>query len=288
MTDTLTALILLGPEGPTAAQRWVAGARLAAARDAAELAALTPGVGGVVLAAPERDYADATRDWPVTRDFDVPGTPFHFGARLSDLLQRYPAKAYLYLGAGSLPLLPAETLAQAVDAVRGTSAPLAITNNLHSSDWMAFNCPAAIVACAQRLPNDNALGWVLRTEAGVDVRSLPPSAGTRLDIDTPADLLLLERHPRLRPALRGYLAAQPGPGAAWAAAGRRLFAAGGQVALMGRVSSARLGACRSQHAGLGARLLRRTRHDRQRALGGRPGKIAGGGAPRPIGTNGLF
>jgi hypothetical protein len=238
VTETLTTIIMLGPEGPSPAQRWVAGGRLAAARDAAGLAASIPGVGRVVLAAPEKDYAGALRDWKVTCDFDAPEVPFHFGARLAELFERYPARAYLYLGAGSVPLLPAEVLAQAVDDVRQAAQPLAITNNLHSSDWIALNCPSAVQARPERLVNDNALGWVLRTEAGVAVRSLPPSAGTRLDIDTPADLLLLGLHPQLRPELRRFLTEQPGESAAWLAAGRRLFAKAGQVALIGRVSSA--------------------------------------------------
>lgn len=229
---------MLGAEGPSQAERWVGGGRLAAARDAAELAASLPGVARVVLAAPTNEVAGQFRDGNVTCDFDATETAFHFGRRLTELLERYPADAYLYLGAGSVPLLPANVLAQAVDDVRRASQPLAVTNNLHSSDWMALNCPAAVQARPERLVNDNALGWVLRTEANVEVRSLPASAATRLDIDTPADLLLLALHPGLGAHLRRFLNDQPGDSSRWLAAGRRLFAPGGQVALIGRVSSA--------------------------------------------------
>jgi hypothetical protein len=113
-----------------------------------------------------------------------------------------------------------------------------VTNNLYSSDWTAFNCAERVCERPERLPTDNALGWVLKTEARADVRSLPASAGTRLDIDTPADLLLLALHPRTGPALRAYLADQPHDSQRWLQAGRRLFAPGGQVALIGRVASA--------------------------------------------------
>jgi hypothetical protein len=229
---------MLGPQGRSDVERWVAAGRLAAAHDAVEMAAYVPGVDRIVLATSEREMADQFRDWNVECDFDVPGTTFHFGQRLSELLDRYPAAAYLYLGAGSTPLLPVEILAQATDDVRQASQPLAITNNLHSSDWMALNCPAAVQARPERLVSDNALGWVLRTEAQVQVRSLPPSAGTRLDIDTPSDLLLLGLHPRPGPALRQFFRSQPRDNSRWLAAGRRLFASGGQVALIGRVSSA--------------------------------------------------
>ena len=228
---------MLGPAGASRAERWVAGGRRAAARDAAELAAALPGVTRIVLATPEPEQPEAFRDWNVTCDFDAPTEAFHFGRRLSELLERYPDRAYLYLGAGSVPLLPPAVLAQAAAEVVQDPQPLAITNNLHSSDWLAFNCPAAIQARAERLANDNALGWVLRTEAEMAVRSQPPSAGTRLDIDTPADLLLLGLHPGLGPRLRQFLSQQPGDSTRWAAAGRRLFAPAGQAALIGRVSS---------------------------------------------------
>jgi hypothetical protein len=135
-------------------------------------------------------------------------------------------------------LIDPEILAQAMDDVTRAAQPLAITNNLYSSDWMALNCPSAVQARPQRLETDNALGWVLKTEANVEVHGRPPSAGTRLDIDTPADLLLLALHPHLRPNLENYLRSQPRDHTRWLEAGRRLFADGGQVALIGRVSSA--------------------------------------------------
>jgi hypothetical protein len=243
VTVSLTVILMLGPAGPSRAERWVAEGRLAAAQDAAALASTLPGVSRVVLAAPRPADPSTFRDWNVLCDYDAPESVFHFGRRLAQLVERYPDRAYLYLGAGSVPLLPASTLAQAAAEVLQADAPLAgqalaITNNLHSSDWLAFNCPAAIQAHAERLAKDNALGWVLRTEAGVTVRSLPASAGTRLDIDTPADLLLLALHPGLGPALSRFLQHPAGDSTRWAAAGRRLFAPGGQAALIGRVSSA--------------------------------------------------
>ena len=232
----LNVFIMLGHEGPGAAERWVAGGRLAAARDAVDLVAQLPGLEHIILATSETELPHQAADLAVEWDLDPPGRPFHFGARLADLLARWPADVYLYLGAGSLPLLPLETLAQAVAAV-AASGPAAVTNNLHSCDWMVLNCPSAIAAHTDRLGSDNALGWVLRTEAGVAVTSLPPSAATRLDIDTPADLLLLALHPRPGRALAHYLRAQPRDSQRWLAAGRRLFAPAGQVALIGRVSS---------------------------------------------------
>ncbi len=239
MTNAVVVFILLGPEGASPAERWVAGARHAAALDAAHLAlAAQPVPGGpVVLATSEADLAAAHPHWPVTWDVDAPGQPFQFGARLAGLMARYPSRVHVYLGAGSVPLLPAAALAEAIATVAAAAEPRAVVNNLHSTDWMVCNCAAAVLARPQRLPSDNALGWVLKTEAGVQVTALPPSAGTRLDIDTPADVLLLALHGGAGPALAAYLQAHPPDTSRWRRAGQRLFTPGGQVTLIGRVAS---------------------------------------------------
>jgi hypothetical protein len=232
---------MLGPEGATAAERWVAGGRYAAALDAVALAAGQPDLKRIVVATSESEFARSRPELPVVWEIDPPGHPFHFGWRLRALLERHPSEIHIYLGAGSVPLLSAQALAEVVEEVATADTPFAVTNNLYSSDWMVWNCAEAVRARPDRLPSDNALGWVLKTEAGVTVRGLPASAATRLDIDTPADLLLLRLHPGTGAALRAYLAAQaPGAGR-WLAAGRRLATAGGQVALIGRVASAAWG-----------------------------------------------
>jgi len=234
---TITVFILLGSEGPGEIEQWVFAGRLAALRDAVTLTAARPEVSRIVLATSERDLADAHPDWPVIWDFDAPAEPFHFGRRLAALTATYPAPVFAYLGAGSLPLLPPETLTSALADVSDSKTPLAITNNLYSSDWLIGNCPEAIRARPHRLERDNALGWVLKTEAGVEVRSLAPSAATRVDIDTPADLLLLSLHPRVQPALAGYLQSRPRDNSRWLTAAQKLFTPASQIALIGRVAS---------------------------------------------------
>jgi CTP:molybdopterin cytidylyltransferase MocA len=229
---------MLGSEGASPAERWVAGGRRAALLDVVALAASQPGVGRIVVATAEADFARAHAALPVTWDLDPPGQPFHFGRRLAALLERYPGEVHAYLGAGSVPLLPPAVLAEALAEVGAAGDPYAVTNNLYSSDWMVWNCAAAVCARPDRLPNDNALGWVLQSEAGLRVRSLPANAATRLDIDTPADLLLLGLHPAAGEAVAAYLAEGTLGAGNWLAAGRRLAAPAGQVALIGRVGAA--------------------------------------------------
>lgn len=237
---TLTVFLFAGPTGDSALEQWVAGARLAAARDlVAQLAAL-PAVSRIVLATADPDLPRRCADWPVTWDTDPPTTPFHFGQRLAGLMAEYPADAYAYFGAGCAPLLGDDTLAEAVAAVTRATEPLAITNNPLSSDWIVLNCPDAVRSRTERLGRDNMLGPVLKYEAGVEVRSLPVSVASRADIDTPADVLAFCLHPRLRPHLAGYLAARPPAIRAlerWRSARERLFMPGSRVTLIGRVAA---------------------------------------------------
>lgn len=234
---TVTALLMLGDEGPELAAQWVAGGRIAAAADAIALLQSAPDVDRIILATPNRALAEQHPEWEVHWDFDAPDESFHFGRRLAGLLAAYPTPAHLYLGAGSAPLLTTDELTRALNEVRHARAPLALANNRLSPDWMAFNCAPAVQARPERLERDNMLGYVLQTEAGVEVRGLPASAATRLDIDTPADLLLLSLHPACAENLSAYLRAHPHDATRWQAAGRALFTPGGRVALMGRVSS---------------------------------------------------
>src|SRR5262245_19179170 len=105
MTISVTAIVMLGSEGASPVERWVAGARAAAVEDALALLSRVPSVDRVVVATGDSDFSHARAGLPVTWDLDRPGVVFHFGARLGDLLERYPADAHLYLGAGSMPLL---------------------------------------------------------------------------------------------------------------------------------------------------------------------------------------
>jgi hypothetical protein len=86
---------------------------------------------------------------------------------------------------------------------------MAITNNLHSSDWFLTNEVESIQDYQDRFPSDNPLGWVYAEHAGVDVLSEPPSAATRLDIDTPMDLAMLLSHPGVGSHLMQFLKTTP-------------------------------------------------------------------------------
>jgi hypothetical protein len=194
-----------------------------------------PGIGRIVVASSDPAWAAWQREFDYTFEPDPPDEPFHFGRRLAGICAAHGLERLLYLGGGSMPLLPRQTIAEAVETVATAPGACAVANNVHSTDWLAVSTAEPIVRLPHRLPRDNSLGWVLRTEAGVDVRGLAPTAATRVDIDTPFDGLLLSLYPGLGGELGGYLARHAsGPARQRLRAALRVLATpGSQVALVG-------------------------------------------------------
>lgn len=135
--------------------------------------------------------------------------PFHFGQVLADFAEGAGYHSLAYFGGGSAPLLSFEQMEVDFDRIRLASEPLAIVNNYHSTDWILLNHAHSLRSLADRLPQDNPLGWVLDQEAAYQVEAQPPSAGSLLDIDTPTDLLMLHDHPSLGPSLQSFFNKQP-------------------------------------------------------------------------------
>ena len=133
------------------------------------------------------------------------GTDETFGERLARLAtETQPGGAgtagLVVLGAGAVPLLPPDGARRLV-AAAATAAPIALTNNRHSSDVCALG-RAAVLRDLPPLPSDNALPRWLEEHAGVKVMELPGRHRLAIDIDTPLDLALAGRIPGVPAALR--------------------------------------------------------------------------------------
>lgn len=202
--ETTGAVIMIGRAGPTAAEQLLGRALQVAATD---LIVTLVGVGvcPVVVAGPELGWLPAgPRCWP-----DLDAGPFHFGQRLAEVIERFGLVHALYFGAGSAPLLGQEVIAQVREALLSANASeerVVLTDNLHSSDWVAFTQAQDALPIVRRANRDNSLAWMLQEEGGWTVRApatLLPSA--RTDLDTPADLAIVRAHPACSPRLRAAL-----------------------------------------------------------------------------------
>lgn len=226
------AIILAGPEGATPPERLVTQVAYAAALSL--IAALhESGVTPIVVAAPDCTWLPP--DSPALADADT--SAFHFGTRVADLIERHGLERVLVFGAGSAPLLSAAHIRAFLDRLRGADHPVALTNNLHSSDWVAWNRAPHSLDLVRAAVRDNSLAWMLYDSARYSVE-VPPALTPveKLDLDTPGDLALLARHPRLplhlADALADPLLARVPVDAVVAIAARD----GSRVALIGRVA----------------------------------------------------
>jgi hypothetical protein len=174
---------------------------------------------------------------PVEIDIDRPGETFHLGQRLAGLIERYDVQRALYAGGGSAPLLDTsgwiESLAQLSRA-----DGLVVTNNVHSCDWVGFAPARKLLPLLARHPSDNAIAWALANEAGLQTLGRPPSAATRFDLDTPADLLIAHHHPGIGSHLRTYLDGLDLDRSRVEGFLAEMAREGGSLALVGRASAA--------------------------------------------------
>jgi CTP:molybdopterin cytidylyltransferase MocA len=207
---------------------------LAAAHDTLERA--TTVFDRVIVATPDRAWAESLRDAPVQFDMDPPGAPFHFGRRLADLVARLGVERMVYLGAASAPLLTRDDWRAIAQTARQAERAV-VANNVHSTDWAIVAPASAVTRLPERLHADSALGWVLSREAGLEARAWPRSPAALLDIDTPLDALIAAGHPTAGDRLRAAVAASGWPRDRLDAAQRVMRTPFGRLTLIGRVPS---------------------------------------------------
>jgi hypothetical protein len=206
----INAVIMVGGGGNTPQERLMVAAQQAAVLDLTELLK-QHGVDQIIIAAPTTGWIPP--DLAVLADSDPPDRPFHFGERLATLLERYPARSTLYFGGGSAPLIDQASMGMIVGLLErsgtaGGSVPthIALTNNLHSSDWVALSHTREAIPIARACERDNSLAWLLKESGEFEVRVLSGvRPATSFDLDTPSDLALIAEHRGVGVHLRGVI-----------------------------------------------------------------------------------
>jgi hypothetical protein len=237
LASEVALLLMVGGRGQSEVERALDGAHQAAARDLLEPLLRTGMIGRAVVATDDAAWGDTLADLPIEVDLDPPEEPFHFGRRLAGLIERYNVQRVLYSGGASAPLLSVDRWIEILSRLREAER-LVLTNNLHSCDWVGFAPAIEMAPLVAREASDNAIAWALVHEGSLPVESLPVSAATRFDLDTPADLLIVQRHPGIGPHLRLFL-----DGLGWEAPWldgvlAAMARDGGSLAVVGRASSA--------------------------------------------------
>jgi hypothetical protein len=203
MGSGLAAVIMTGGGGRTPVEQLVARAREAITCDTVDRLLRVEPVERIIVATDSPNLPLMLGDRPVIVDVDVVGELFHFGRRLTRILATHDVERCLYIGGGSGALLTTEEWQEIAVALVGAEDTV-ITNNFYSSDFAAW-APARALESTSLPANDNELAWALRFDAGLPTQTLPRSAATQLDVDTPTDLMTLGLHPSCGPCTRRYL-----------------------------------------------------------------------------------
>jgi len=217
-------------------------ARRAACQDTISRLQATGRADPILVLAAEAEDREALRALEVTilHALKDEGT-FHFGRALASVAETVGQGPLAYFGGASAPLMSVEALGEVLElACRSVGRPIAWVNNHLSTDWAVLADSEFLGAGAASLATDNPLGWFLGRQAGFEVVALPASAATQADIDTPADALLMARHPGLGPAMTAFLDQRQSAGLLQKvdALRRLLETPASTLAIIGRSSSA--------------------------------------------------
>lgn len=229
----ITTVVMVGESGgESSVESWVQDARRKSTHDLLDQLAAQKGVGRVVLVTPDLDGLEEAQFSNHVKS--QPGS-VHVGQTLSEIIEDYGVSKLLYFGGGAAPLLGNQALESVFDRVKSAGEGI-VTNNRHASDWAGIAPASAVVKWKDRLPQDNMMGWVLSTEAELPIYCPQVSSSTRLDIDTPSDLLALRMHPLVKRNLRQYLGNLPLDTSSLEDALSVLAAPARQVFVTGRIS----------------------------------------------------
>ncbi len=235
--------------------------RQAAALDLVCLAQACDRIGRIVAVLPaDTAIADRLDSRTVHVDLDDAAEPFHFGRRLAGVVERFAIQHALYFGAGAAPLLSRQTLTRLCDTLltrratgSGSGAGVVSANNFWSADFLGWTPASAIRHIDLPARRDNPLAVLLQRQAGLTRDDVPSSVGSLFDIDTPADVAILNLHHGTHPHTRAALQAVPWGQEGWpdrhlAALMPHLVRPGAEVCLIGRVSNSVFGGLRQDLA----------------------------------------
>ncbi len=235
MHEALPLVIFVGGSGESEPERWVAAGRRANTLDLVARAAETPALRPIVIVTPAEGWGAELARLPAEIDRDGPGSAFHFGRRLREVAARRGFSRLLYIGGGAGVLLGAPALAELAQRALALERG-ALTNNLYSTDLAAL-APTSVLEAIELPASDNDLAWRLAA-AGLPVESLPATAATRFDLDTPNDLAIAALHPACGPTLRRLVAGLPLDLARLRQVLAQMHSAQGEILVYGRVSAA--------------------------------------------------
>lgn len=186
----LTAVIFEGGHPTSEIQERMSSVRFGVTMDNLAKLLAVPEIDETILCTNYPALAAAATSLGAVVDFEPPGTRFHFGLRLREVIYKYKVDKLLYMGGAAAPLIRHEEIAEVARMTKAADQ-VVMVNNPQSPDLVSFS-PASAIDWIEPPDNDNVLGHLLRV-AGLPRVLMRNTAWINFDIDTPADLIVLSQ-----------------------------------------------------------------------------------------------
>lgn len=227
-------IVFEGGNPVSAVARTVTAVRKQVAMDTVEKLCRIPAITEVVVCSNYPDLLEEARQFGVKVEDTLHQGPFHFGAVLTVIVDRYRPGRVLCMSGGSLPLIQVEDLRRAVEQLTARDR-VVVVNNAQSADLVAFS-PAGVIRKIPLSGSDNFLGYLLR-EHGLTRELMGNSARVNFDLDTPTDVLILSLQEGVGPRTAAVLRDLEWDRNTLVAARDALARSGAEVFLAGRVGA---------------------------------------------------
>ncbi|MCL4394723.1 MAG: hypothetical protein M1482_07955 [Chloroflexi bacterium] len=201
MSDKPTLLLFASAGGPSEIEQVVTRAQWVVGLETIEKLLKADCCERLVVATNADGFVEQLGELPVIVERD--SAPFHFGSRLRELIRKYDVQRPLYVGAGSAALFSQDDFTDLCARLMAADRAV-ISNNLFSTDFAGF-VPGEAIEGIDPPAIDNNLAFLLNRQVGLPELSLPRTASSQFDIDTPSDLLILSLHPAVGKRARTYL-----------------------------------------------------------------------------------
>ncbi|MDH7478653.1 MAG: hypothetical protein QHH02_01425 [Syntrophomonadaceae bacterium] len=194
ISEKVTMVIFEGGEYSAEIEKIVSRARKAVVLDLIELAGEVREIDEIILVTNHPELVESAQKLGAQVDLDDTSTPFNFGNRLREVINRYDIHNVLYFGGAAAPLISREDLTRMALALKEQKNTV-IANSFDSADFVAFTPGSAINNI--ELPSiDNPLAQKLHKEAGLRMGVIENCLSTTFDVDTLIDVMILGVQPR--------------------------------------------------------------------------------------------
>lgn len=188
LEQKVSTVIFEGGKSESAIEHQMSAVRKEVVLDTIEKLRRVKQIDEIILCTNYEDLAQEAGSLGAQIDFDPNTEAYHFGRRLTAVINDRRLENVIYMGGVAAPLITCEEMEQVATDLKERKN-VVIMNNIQSADLIGFS-PARAINYIEPPPTDNILGLLLR-RAGMKRLLIPNSPRVNFDLDTPTDIMIL-------------------------------------------------------------------------------------------------